>query len=272
MLQQRSPDCKGAAMPKLSHVKYQERSTQVVHKKMVAFRDAKPLPFCSDIPALVTPLKVDDVSSTHEECSSPHQEETGRIEVQQIRESYSEVSIEVTQSDGDLSEDGLQFRNSLTIGKQLQATGNYSQALHFYRTALQCKNKTIDSEPQSVQEAFADILYDIGNIHLVRGFENRAKSMEAFHFCLEIRRACFGSSHPAVASVLYKLASIHSSFADNEYALDLLLEAVSILLCDSHEGNNCGLIEVWSAIGKVQEALGEREEARSSFQEAEQLK
>jgi cytochrome c-type biogenesis protein CcmH/NrfG len=32
------------------------------------------------------------------------------------------------------------------------------------------------------------------------------------------------------------------------------------------------LIQVWIAIGKVQEALGQKEEAESSFREAEQLK
>jgi tetratricopeptide (TPR) repeat protein len=269
MFRQRRATDRVGSMQKISLFKCGDISDQHGRKKMVADCPDMSRPFLRESPTLISPLRM-DLFSKADDHSSP-QQETDRMDMQQIRVSYSEASLEITRSEGETSEDGTLFRNSQMLGKKLQDLGNYKQALQYYRTALQCKNRTIDSEPQSVQAAFADILFDIGNIHLVPGFEDRAKSMEAFHFCLDIRRACFGSSHPAVASVLYKLASIHSSFGEHQYALELLLEAVSILLCAIPE-DKVGLIEVWTAIGKVQEALGQTDEAQSSFQEAEQLK
>lgn len=250
-------------MPELTLFTRRDRSEQIGRYTMVAASTAGPQPFLRDIHTLVSPRKMDQSSYVSDEGSP--------LERQQILVSYSEASLELTQSEGDISEDGNIFLNSRKMGKHLQEMGIYSQALQYYRAALQCKHRSIDTEPRSIQEAFADILFDIGNIHLVPGFEHRAKSMEAFHFCLDIRRTCLGSSHPAVASALCSLASIHSSFFEHQYALDLLIEAVSILLCSSVDYTS-DLIEVWTAIGKVQEALGQTEESQSSFQEAEQLK
>lgn len=244
-------------------------------EKMFAARSEIIHPFHCKSPTLVSTqpqpvgLKMNLFSEDDEE-SLPGQD-ADNMDIEETRVSYTEISREITRSESETSEDGKLFLNSRAMGKHFQASGNYSQALKYYRIALQCKNRKIDSEPQSVQGAFADILFDIGNIHLVPGFMDRAKSLEAFHFCLDIRRMCFGSSHPAVANVLHKLASMYSSFDEHQYALDLLLESVSILLFAS-PGDKTSLIEVWTTMGKVQLALGQTDEADSSFQEAEQLK
>lgn len=236
---------------------------------MVAACNNRSQPFRRNSPAPAHGSTKIDLSNADDQSS--RQQDADSLDMHQIRVSYSEASLELTRSEGETSEDGVLFRTSQKMGKQLQDSGNYSQALLYYRTALQCKNRTIDSEPQSVQAAFADILFEIGTIHLVSEVEDWVKSLESFHYCLDIRRETFGSSHPSVASVLYKLASIYCSFGEHQYALDLLLEAVSILLCGS-PGDDVALIDVWTAIGKVQQALGQTDEARSSFEEAERLK
>jgi len=164
-------------------------------------------------------------------------------------------------------ESGDLFGESRALGKRLQKSGQYKQALEQYRVALRCKNTTLASEPKEVQATFGDILYDIGSIHWYSEDGNPEQSLEAFHFCLQVRRTCFGPAHPAVARVLYKLASLHSSAGDNEYALQLLLEALSIFLHATPSDHSI-LNNVWTAIGNIQQALGHMDEAKSAFQEA----
>lgn len=175
------------------------------------------------------------------------------------------------QDDDAARESGDLFGDSRAQGKQLQKSGQYEQALELYRKALQCKNKTLGSEPKDVQATFGDILYDIGSIHLHSEYGDPEQSVEAYHFCLEVRRTCFGSTHPCVARVLYKLASVHSLAGDQEFALHLLLEALSIFLCAT-PGSKSTLHNVWTAIGNVQQALGYKDEAKSAFEEAAQCK
>lgn len=251
-----------AALQLISLAECTEPSELIGHNKMYAGRTLR---------NVKSPRRMDHFSQSIKE--SPPQLVPDHMDRTQIRVSHSDAFMELSQNKGGISDDERLFRSSRMTGKQLQDMGCYYHALLHYRTALQCKNRTIDSEPQSVQEAFADILFDIGTIHLAPGFEDKAKSSEAFYFCLDRRRGCLGSNHPDVAGVLRKLASIHSSVGEHQNALDLLLEAVSIFLATSPgETTKINLIELWTAIGKVQEALGHAEEAQSSFQEAEQLK
>jgi tetratricopeptide (TPR) repeat protein len=221
------------------------------------------IPVPRALPSLVSPLKMDSIN---EDQYSPFIEDA-----LQIRVSYSETSIERNTSVAGVSNDDASFRNAVMLGRSQMKEGRYDRALQQYSKALRSKNKTIESESKTIQEEFGNVLFDIGCIHSTSGFEDRLKSLEAFHFCLDIRRICLRSDHPEVATVLYKLASIYSSLDDNQYALDLLLEAVSILLSAPTKERKRHLIEVWTAIGRVQEALGEEEESQSSFSEAEKL-
>ena len=237
-------------------------SLRTIDKKMActAMRDTSPAAAAISAPHQEG-LQMDRPSSVErEEMEGEHMEA--------IRVSYSEASLEIAQSE--TSEDGSVFLNSARMGLDLVHSKNYMQALSVYRIALHCKNATIDSEPKHIQEKYADILFNIGHIHLLPQFDDKSKSLEAFHFCLDLRRMCFGSSHPSVAAVLYKLASIYDCSGEKQYALELLLEAHSILLFEND--NKLALAAVWTAVGKVQQALGRADEAESSFQEAARLK
>lgn len=185
-------------------------------------------------------------------------------------DSFASVNRQVTEDDSDPSDDVNLFVESVSVGRDYLKSKNYIQALSSYKTALQSKNSTIDREPKHIQAQFADILFNIGRIHMLPQFDDKTKSLEAFHFCLALRRACFGSSHPSVAPVLCKLASIYHCFGDQHYTLELLLEALSILLFEKK--NKLALAEVWTALGKVQQSLGRADDAESSFQEAARVK
>lgn len=173
------------------------------------------------------------------------------------------------------TEDAL-FYTSYKEGAKFQKQGEFEKALLKYKVALQAKYKTIESEPTNIQEAFCNILYEIGEIHFKSGLDDLTKGMEALYFCLDLRRSCLGSNHRGVALVLTKLASIHARCNEHESALDLLLEALSILLVwstpeDEGDSNNYDLINVWNSIGNAQQALGYEEDAQSSFEEALKL-
>jgi len=206
-----------------------------------------------------------DVSTLDEKRTDPQQEVANRMDEDPTKSSERVGSDPTVRETGDL------FNDSRAQGKLLQKSGHYQEALEHYRVALQCKNKTFVSEPKDVQATFGDILYDIGTIHWYSEHGNPEQSLEAFHFCAQVRRTCFGSTHPAVARVLYELASLHSSADDHECALQLLLEALSIFLSATPEDRST-LHNVWTAIGNTQQALGFEDEAKSAFQEAEQFK
>jgi len=184
-------------------------------------------------------------------------------------DSFTSVNRQVTEDDFEPPEDGDIFLNSASAGRDHLKSKDYIRALSSYKTALRCKRTTIEKEPKHIQAQFADILFNIGRIHMLPQFDDKTKSLEAFHICLALRRICFGSSHPSVATVLCKLASIYHSFGEQHYTLELLLEALSIFLFE--KGNNSTLAEVWTALGKVQQSLGRADEAESSFQEAARL-
>ena len=176
-----------------------------------------------------------------------------------LQVSFSEAS----QDDTEL------FFDNYSKGQEHQKSGQYSQALSYYRRALKMKCKTIRTESSNVQETFADILFHIGTIHQLPQTIDNERSLEAFHYCLDIRKLCYGSCHPKVGSVLFKLASLHFMCGEFYYSLSLLLEILSVLIHEEHRNE---VIEVWTAIGKVQRALGDEDEAQSAFYEADQLR
>lgn len=239
----------------------------------LASRQSPSVPFSRPpIPTLVSPLKhgllLQDMASYEGEPDSP--------EIHQIQVSFSEASTEARERAVVPQQQGGTFFDLARMGQHLRTTGNYKLALNYYREALQCKHRSISTESPQMQQAFGDVLYDIGLIHLIDGLEEeaeKAKSKEAFYFCLDIRRMCLGSSHPDVASVLYQIALIHISSKDElQCALDMLLEALAIRLnVPSTTDNTQACKKVWTAIGKVQESLGQKEEALSSLQEAAHL-
>jgi Tetratricopeptide repeat len=161
------------------------------------------------------------------------------------------------------------FEMSSKIGKSLLALGHCDDALMYFRQALHFKNKTIDLEPPGVQAVFAEILFDVGVIHSHPLSYNRIKALQAFTLCLDVRFTCFGSDHPAVASVLYNLAIINIALGEEWTAVEQLLEALSILQFHCPQQNH--LQEVWMTLGRLQLSLNETEDALSSFEEAAEL-
>lgn len=163
------------------------------------------------------------------------------------------------------------FMNTADMGCRLQRRGDLQRALLCFRGAMRCKFGNIHSEHPTTQAKYADILFEIGMIYTTPQFRDDAKSLEAIHECLDLRRDCLGSRHSDVAAVLYYLASVHSSMGEHEYGTELLVESLSILL-SSYPSNTNALIDVWTALANVQEVLGESDDAESSLNEVLRLK
>jgi len=161
------------------------------------------------------------------------------------------------------------FEMAVNIGQSLHALQRHSEALVYFQKALRFKAKTIHSEPPRIQAVFAEVLFDIGVIHSLPLSSNRIKALQAFQFCLEVRRHCFGSDHPAVASVLYHLACIYASLQQEHTAIELLEEAIAILQFECPQKSH--LAEVWATLGRLQHHIGSFDDAMSSFEEAAQL-
>jgi len=176
-----------------------------------------------------------------------------------------------TDLSGDSAIECDDFFDTVKLGKTLlkEARGGcLDQALQCYRAALSCKYKTIHSEPAAVQSAFADILFDISTVDAI-ALRDSEMRIEALHLCLDLRRVCLGSSHLAVAEVLFKLASVYVELTEYQYAHELLVEALSILL--NAENTASEVKAVWTALGHVQVKLGLLSDADSSFREAKAL-
>jgi tetratricopeptide (TPR) repeat protein len=181
---------------------------------------------------------------------------------------YSEPSLGRSRSEAEHSEEGDLFLNAYKMGREHYSHERFGPALVCYRTALQCKNKLIHSEPKEIKYVYSNILFDIGMIHF--RFHDWVKSREAFYYCLDVRRVFLGNNHPLVASVLLQLGQVHNALDEPQYALELLIEAHSILLLSAPEDKQA-MIAVWNAMGNVQKGLGMIEDAESSFQEARNL-
>lgn len=204
---------------------------------------------------------------------------TDHLDLQQIISNSDDSMITSarvdTSNDASSKDTDTIFHNSYAEARQLHKAFQFAKALEKYKVALQCKHRTIQSEPHAIQEKFCCTLYYIGKLHIEAGMDDTMRGIEAMYFCLNTRRSCFGSTHPSVATVLLELASIHAEYSEHEYALDLLLEALAILLPDASalgSATNNVLIHVWTSIGRCQRALGQEEEAQSSFEEADKLK
>jgi hypothetical protein len=101
------------------------------------------------------------------------------------------------------------FHTCYAEGRQYHQSFQFGAALEQYKKALQCKYRTIQSEPYNIREKFCSTLYNIGKIHLESEWDDDPmRGIEAMHFCLNTRRSCFGSSHPSLANLLIELATI----------------------------------------------------------------
>lgn len=163
------------------------------------------------------------------------------------------------------------LEDAIAMGKNYQNQGHNAEALIIYRRALQERKRNLDTESKDVQSIVGDILYEIGTIHSQSEDGDLQQSLEAFDFCLEVRHMCYGSSHPAIAIVLYQLAAIHSAADDPDHALHHLLEALAIVLSETPD-DTMMLSKIWNAIGNVQNDLGNTVDARSAFEESSRLK
>jgi tetratricopeptide (TPR) repeat protein len=191
-----------------------------------------------------------------------------------IETTCAKYSIEQKRKDEGFDVDeNLLFHQAFRIGQSFQRRKQFEVSLDYYRQALLLKNKTILKESRDAQVIFSDILYHVGTIHVEEQADClhwKEKSLDSFNLCLDFRLICFGPSHYAVAEVLHKLGTLYSSMDEHSHALDLLLESLSILLKTSPDTEE--LKAVWVALGKTHKALGQYDDARSSFQEAELMK
>jgi tetratricopeptide (TPR) repeat protein len=167
---------------------------------------------------------------------------------------------------GNSIEDSDPFSNAYLQAKNSHKLGRLEKALEYYGKALRIKNRTIKTEPREIQIDVADILFSVGEIHMFSKFDERAKCVQAFDMCIDLRRHCFGSSHPSVARALYKLSAVYFSMGEKEYSMSLLVETVSIL--HSADCERKDIAEVWHTMSRVQQSLGQYEEADSSYNEA----
>jgi tetratricopeptide (TPR) repeat protein len=150
-------------------------------------------------------------------------------------------------------------------GRRAQRTGNVETAFQYYQKAMQCKRQTIDSESLEIKQVYAGILFELGWI-----YDNTLKQpeigSELLHTCLDLRVEIFGHDHIDVAIVLYKLAEIHERLNELEYSYNLILETLAIML---DKADPIVLSAMWTALGRIQKALGQTEDAQSSFMAAQ---
>jgi tetratricopeptide (TPR) repeat protein len=173
----------------------------------------------------------------------------------------------VINSAGSGKEDSAVFFGAAKLGARWMREKNYQQAYFCFRSALQSKEGTVQTEPLSVKVAYADVLYQVGV--LFRVLQDNDKSMAALEQCLELRRSC--AEHiqaDGIAGVLVSLAGLHCAAGDKDYACELLSESLSILLYSEHTAL---LRQVWGALAEVQEQLGRYDDAKSSRLAAQKL-
>ena len=159
------------------------------------------------------------------------------------------------------------FEAAVHAAQSFVASKNYSQALVCFGRALRYKHQSIRRESIQTKEQFADVLFSIGEIHLLRQFLEPAKAIQAFQFCLDLRSTCLGTQNPSVVRVLHKLAEVYAVIGENQIAVDILEEALSIMLAIQVKDEL--LVDIWNALGKQLELLGEGEDAKTCFEEAE---
>jgi tetratricopeptide (TPR) repeat protein len=162
----------------------------------------------------------------------------------------------------------VMFQEATRAGESHITKGEYEQALVYFRKALLHRRHSIVKETPETQAAFAEILYTVGCIHMVI-YRDAAKSIQAFQFSLDLRRACLGPTHPLLANVLYKLAEVYASIGEAETAVEILSETLAILVaadCESH-----ALAGVWMNLGQQLHRLGRKEEAIASFEESKRI-
>ncbi len=164
------------------------------------------------------------------------------------------------------------FFKTAKLGHELLQAKKYREAMCCCRAAFLCKSKAdMDAESRDVQTVFADLLVDIGVLLMTNEeFSDNERAMEVLHSCIELRRATEGPDDPLVADALYRLAYLYTTNGDLQYACELLLEALSILLSIS-QPNQRSLKATWTALGRVQESLGDISDAKSSLREASKL-
>jgi tetratricopeptide (TPR) repeat protein len=121
-------------------------------------------------------------------------------------------------------------------------------------------------DTRETRETFADILFIIGSIHLMSKCPDAARSIQAFGLCLDFQCACHGWKHPSVVMILRKLAGVYASIGEAETSLNMLSEALAILLATGSE--SCELADTWIAMGRQLSLLGRAEDAKASFEES----
>jgi tetratricopeptide (TPR) repeat protein len=160
------------------------------------------------------------------------------------------------------------FVSAVNAGRQFQREERYEDAILSLRQALLCKNKSISMESPSVQVTFASTLFEVGMIHSYSQYHDPLKALQALELCLQMSRTCLGEDHPSVARVMYEIGVTNELLSEPEEALAHFSEAIAILLSNSMDDH---LKDLWISLSRVQELLGQTEDAQSSFDEAEKL-
>jgi tetratricopeptide (TPR) repeat protein len=175
-----------------------------------------------------------------------------------------------TQQPGDTVDGETQgFLVAAQKGRVCYQSGHYKKALTHYEDALRRKHRTIQTEPSKTQDVFADALHKIGCIHAMKGYREPSKSIQAFEYCLDLQKTRFGPKSYPVAAIMYKLAEAWDSVGENQVAVDILSEALAILLTTSPESQETA--DTWVALSRQLKVLGNEEDALASLKEATRL-
>eukprot|EP00635_Sarcinochrysidales_sp_CCMP3193_P003571 CAMPEP_0118910268 /NCGR_PEP_ID=MMETSP1166-20130328/12486_1 /TAXON_ID=1104430 /ORGANISM="Chrysoreinhardia sp, Strain CCMP3193" /LENGTH=258 /DNA_ID=CAMNT_0006849727 /DNA_START=53 /DNA_END=826 /DNA_ORIENTATION=+ len=95
-----------------------------------------------------------------------------------------------------------------------------------YARALEARRKAHGGGKDAAHHAVADTLFCLGRARLAAQDDRGA--LAAFVEVLAIRKATLGPRHPSVATVLTRLAQIHSKLREFDVAVDMFDDALAI--------------------------------------------
>ena len=110
------------------------------------------------------------------------------------------------------------------------AIGSITQALWNYNTAIRLLNSIYTPKNMFT----ASVLHSLGDLFLVTN--NKSSAMQCFQDSLDIRNHLLGSSHPAIANSLVKLAGLHEG--QSGYLTSISMYAQCLKIRMAFEGND----------------------------------
>jgi hypothetical protein len=144
----------------------------------------------------------------------------------------------------------------------------YSVALNYYSQALKLQKKSASSKCDTERLLLADIVLEIGNIHI--HVQDPMRALASFDLCRSIYHDILEWHDEKNANVLFQQARVFTLIGDSESAVCVLEELTGILCCIPKK--NATLLRVcWLELARHQDRLGMSSEAESSRKEAKML-